>query len=840
MRYIFLPLFFLISATGLAQVIEEVGPTYNNVLQSHYQSLENERAKKFPLPAISNQSVVINDNQICIVSGEVNTNCLDTDILPPSATTTCVNCADAEFGTVALQADTCLVYTSDTGVEYGREEIKLLRCFSSGTCDTLRFDYVVTRPLTYTTEPLTIVEAEEELFIDADTSNLPVQFSHLISLECNDPLLSHLILRKSEIFYTAKRFAGFDTICITINDRTCIADTVVYPFQIQQDTLDLPFMDDFSYAGPYPAGTHWLDKHTFVNNGFSDREPSVGVATFDGVDEKGSPYFGGQGSSDVLTSIYMDSRPDDPSNQVYITFWVQPKGRGIRPDGPDSLILELKQPDGVWRRWDSYGGIENFVPIDSVPDFQFKALVIPPSFQYDGFQFRFRNLSGNTGLVELWNLDYVIVEERASFPVGISDDLAFTTTPGSMLKRYTSMPWKHFKANVGGEIGTVFDVSIRNLFTQTNQLSGNGRITLREETTGISGLIPGQFITLLEPPPSFPPSQEYIDIRNLTQTNDYISNFQNQFPDTGDYRFITEYSFVSGIVQNSQPGFEAILRNDTVEQSTIFGNYFAYDDGISESHLVVKKAGAEIALEFQLNVPDSLRGIAVNFPHFYSNASDQLFNFRIWVDTIDNSPEHEIIFQNPFYANEIFDTLHGFTTYVLRDDLGVDPEPIALPAGKVYIGIQQASNDLEGLSIGFDKNNPEAKEFTYINIGEGWENLAEVAPTQFNGAVMIRPIFGSDTPVSTPNNIDEIPEELTGITIYPNPASNWLTVELPLFNQYDDYQLSIFNQMGQLVVEQVLNRQINISNLQQGMYVIKITESATGRSQVFKQIVTKF
>ena len=37
------------------------------------------------------------------------------------------------------------------------------------------------------------------------------------------------------------------------------------------DSIDLPFIDDFSYAGPYPDPNLWLDNRVFINNsmGFS-------------------------------------------------------------------------------------------------------------------------------------------------------------------------------------------------------------------------------------------------------------------------------------------------------------------------------------------------------------------------------------------------------------------------------------------------------------------------------------------------------------------------------------------------------------------------------------------
>src|SRR5690349_317883 len=39
-------------------------------------------------------------------------------------------------------------------------------------------------------------------------------------------------------------------------------------------------LDDFSYAGPYPDSSIWLDKYVFVNRNYAYSPPTIGVATF--------------------------------------------------------------------------------------------------------------------------------------------------------------------------------------------------------------------------------------------------------------------------------------------------------------------------------------------------------------------------------------------------------------------------------------------------------------------------------------------------------------------------------------------------------------------------------
>ena len=75
--------------------------------------------------------------------------------------------------------------------------------------------------------------------------------------------------------------------------------------QVVPDTLTLPFLDDFSQDGIYPSTERWLDKEVFINSDLARNMPTVGVATFDGLNEYGNPYSPGStisGWADTLTS----------------------------------------------------------------------------------------------------------------------------------------------------------------------------------------------------------------------------------------------------------------------------------------------------------------------------------------------------------------------------------------------------------------------------------------------------------------------------------------------------------------------------------------------------------
>ncbi|MBK7342400.1 MAG: hypothetical protein IPJ06_04350 [Saprospiraceae bacterium] len=228
---------------------------------------------------------------------------------------------------------------------------------------------------------------------------------------------------------------------------TCVVDQVIHPFRIVGDTLGIPFFDDFSYPGPWPDPTKWLDDKAFVNDRMAYQPISIGVATLDGVDERGKPYPVDSTYRDYLTSAYFDLSGYSEADNILFSFWAQPKGLGFRPETKDSLIVEFKDIHGVWQVAEQITGYLAFVPSDSLAPFVYRAYGIGDAeYLYDGFQFRFRNRSDLTGALDLWHIDYVRLGKNLTKE---NIDIAFTTRPNTLLTKYSAMPWRHFLNDPG-------------------------------------------------------------------------------------------------------------------------------------------------------------------------------------------------------------------------------------------------------------------------------------------------------------------------------------------------------------------------------------------------------
>lgn len=75
------------------------------------------------------------------------------------------------------------------------------------------------------------------------------------------------------------------------------------------DTLSLPFFDDFSKDAAYPDVSNWLDNQVFINQSFGDNPPSIGVATFDALNSAGELH-----SNAGITTFLSDSLTSKPIN----------------------------------------------------------------------------------------------------------------------------------------------------------------------------------------------------------------------------------------------------------------------------------------------------------------------------------------------------------------------------------------------------------------------------------------------------------------------------------------------------------------------------------------------
>ncbi|MGY8988052.1 MAG: T9SS type A sorting domain-containing protein [Flavobacteriales bacterium] len=567
---------------------------------------------------------------------------------------------------------------------------------------------------------------------------------------------------------------------------------------INKSALSIPFIDDFSSTSTIPDSVLWEDNSVFVNRNYGVNPITIGVATFDGLNENGRAYNMTSTVTDSDTADFLTSQKIDlfGVDTAYIMFFFQPQGLGNDPQIADSLILEFSHGldtagNIVWDKiWDKEGStLQEFE--------QFIYVFTENYYLTSDFQFRFRNLASVTGNFDHWNIDYVKLDEyQSTLNLSTLNDIAFVRNTPQILKRYREIPWVHFVNDVSQEMNDSLDVMLRNN-TNTYEpvdyrydVYKNGNLVYHYPVLGGNNSTRNDTV---------PP---YLVSGNWTY-NPPIMLEDQMFPVSSS----DSVEFIFRNLIKTEPS--DYKNNDTVFHTQKFYSHFAYDDGSAESAYGINVQGAKLAYEFKLNRPDTLRMIQMKFVEMHEDLTDNKFALTIWGNN-NGQPGQEV------YKDTVeieYKDRGKFTNYYLKNGVGL--------IGTFFVGWEQITNDI--LNLGLDKNSV-ANQYMMYNIGGGWVN------SQFPGAWMIRPVVNYDKPlVNSLTNHQEIK-----CKIYPNPFSDITSV---YFSEPKKRIISVFDIMGRNVRTMISSeRKVDIykENLKNGMYFIQISD---GKTQITKKLI---
>lgn len=560
------------------------------------------------------------------------------------------------------------------------------------------------------------------------------------------------------------------------------------------DTLELPFIEDFSSMWIKPDPAKWLNNSVFINTDYPVKPPSWGVATFDGLNRDGFPYRAtiSHGSADTLTSLPINL-DFPPSDSIYLSFYYQPKGLGNYPEYVDTFQLEFKNPnDSVWTyAWS--------VPGEDFPqtNIDFKRAMIPikdTAFLKNGFQFRFRNYAQLNGSWDHWHLDYVRLDRLRNRNDTAYQDVAYMYRGGSLLKEYTSVPLSHFLLNADDNMGIEYNLSLTNNATgSTNKLyKYYFENDLGEIRDSINAAPQGPIIY----------RQEFT----------FSSVIKYTFEDQGNDCAIFQLKHF--LLDNS----DNIVTNDTAYYEQVLCNYYSLDDGTAEERIGIEnQGGGFVAQRFETLKSDSLKAV-----QFYFNKVDSVsqgpFFLMIW-SAGSNVPGQNIYSQGLLYPE--YDGVNKFYTYVLD-------EPQLLNAGTYYFGWAQTGNF--NLNLGFDRNLNNNDRIFYNQTG-AWNNY-----TAQTGTLMIRPMFGTSETLYTAIEKTE-KSQANEALIYPNPADQYFTFN----NTQTEYtSVEYYDLTGKLILKNDLNKGVNIlytSNLNSGIYMLKFNNVKLNKQEIKRLLI---
>lgn len=595
-----------------------------------------------------------------------------------------------------------------------------------------------------------------------------------------------------------------------------ITDTQIKK-QNTTSSLLLPFKEDFSYASTslYPTSALWLDSNVFVNTGYPIAPPSIGVATFEGLNKFGYPYnpnllnLTQSLPADTLTSkpinlfVTATSQTLQLSDSVALSFYYQARGNGESPEANDSLLLDFYMPaSNTWSNnvWFSRGNTNS-----NTNDTVFKrgfVWIKDNAFLKDGFQFRFRNTATTAGDFDHWHLDYIYLDKgRSEKGDTVYNDLTFVNTPTPFLKNYSTMPFQQYNAN---EMAQKISVRIRNsssnfinhsyqfkLFNSTNQqlhFYDGGPINLCpfmrsnfSACTGTTGY--SRF------PAHANPAINYT-IANLSDSADFT------------------IKHAIGLIGSSN---DFIRENDTLIQTQKFRNYYALDDGRAEAGYFVNAINGKMAMKFVVNKTDTLQALRIYFDPVGNvplASTSYSFIITLWSDG-GNGPG-AIIFREPSQFPKYVKTT-GYKEepeYPLTASLGLR----TLGAGTYYIGFEQKV--ATGITVGFDRN-INHNNMLYYDLGNGW------AQSSIAGSIMLHPVFGKK--VLAPVSIKNSEPNASLFHVYPNPSHEVLNITT---DQFQEYEVLLCDGLGRIVLNtRFFNNQksIDCKAFQNGLYFLSIT-----------------
>ena len=559
------------------------------------------------------------------------------------------------------------------------------------------------------------------------------------------------------------------------------------------DTLSLPFLDDFSTFRVYPDPAFWSDRDVFVNQTLGVSPPTIGVATLDAINEKGSLYPDAEPFpfiADHLTSkpLYLNY---SPASNIFFSFYYQPQGLGDFPNQDDSLCLDFYAP--LQQTWHTVWNIpgDSLAPDTITP---FRMVILPvqdTAFLHAGFRFRFRNYAsisynssdpGRVGNCDQWNIDYVYLDRDRFKDDTVMHDVAITSPLKSVLKTYEAMPWRHFRETYLTEMGSFLPVTYRNNDTIVRNVTRQFEIT---------DLFTGQ--------QSHAYTGGAVNIGPLTTetyTSPLIYTFNSPAPDSVVFR-VRSYL----ITDNYDPKI-----NDTVTYYQVFRDYFAYDDGSAEAGYGLSGNGmdrAAVAIRFHAYKPDTLQAIRIYFNESWKDANSTTFNLMVWAADGDNPGEniYQKISQSPVFR----DSLNCFTTYFFDS-------AVVIPEGDFYVGWQQNSSVF--LNVGFDRNrNNQDKNQIYVS--------GQWLPSTIPGSIMIRPVTGHNLLASVPSHEPDNKDW----TVYPQPAKDHLYIK---YNnrEIQNPEYILLDMTGRILYRHKgFTRTVNISGLHNGFYLLVVRQN---------------
>ncbi len=607
--------------------------------------------------------------------------------------------------------------------------------------------------------------------------------------------------------------------------------------------IGLPFFDDFTYAPPRPIATLWEEGGTATTAyGIANHPPTFGTLVLDATDAQGRVYqptppdkvLKPAFEADRITSRVIDlTHPINapalyqPSDSLYLSFWVQAGGRALAPTPRDSLVLEFyskaheKFRTVLRLSYDALRGalIQDYSHLKGWParitatsdtaDRHFFRIYVPirdREYISPDFQFRLRNRAtlsidpnspAKTANASMWLVDRVYIWAKRSCVDPYSPDAALVELPEPSLPLYTQVPAEAFPDLLAQRNTALYDSVVMRYcnFDSRSKTMGLRFYIINAKTNSILWSSSG--------------------IHSVSQGEH--KRFSRRYK--GD----EVYAGLSGEIhlryQNQLDAHDPTVfaPNNNSYRDFLAEESYAYDLGHSALGYGIVGNGAnraKVALRFAPLRPTTVRSVSIFFNHIAQPDKRPSFYLCLWAER-DGKPGVLIAKQKvePPRTSEGLGQFHEFPL----------DEPLLLEK-PFYVGWQQTADDL--LNIGFDPTSGLSPQVYYTTSGS-W------SPSVYQGALMVRIRCGG-----LDGKRPDIPDPVVSASaaschLQPNPASSHLTVRTDAQGVANIYSLS-----GRMLMRGLpLNIPFSISGLRPGVYLLRVIPETGQAMRALKLVV---
>ena len=649
------------------------------------------------------------------------------------------------------------------------------------------------------------------------------------------------------------------------------------------DTISLPFFDDFSKNIVYPDASLWLDNDVFINQSYGDNPPSLGVASFDAIDDEGKLHT--NASSNSFISDYLTSKP------INLYDYIIKNPISIST----ALLFYYETATGIYRPADSL-----YYKIIGIP---YNCVLVPNTYNVDmRIWYKDGILKEVSDSLYTYNTTTMLYEHIDKYltlkyspadslylsfyyqPQGLAGNPPETSDSLVLEFRIPDGTWKHIWS-VNGNANKDFK-QILIPFRDTLFLYKGFQFRFKNYAS-ISSPIYGSFAGNADVW-----NLDYLNLNLNRSQNDTISN-DVAFVENS-YSFLDDYSSVPWTHYKATPGFQEdtlrfYYRNLSDTLKTVARHYkivnkttgttilnlplgSELDPAFSDFYFkqpdtskYFPSTTGEIA-NFEIKISLSSSSIEINKPYVWNDTLVYYQKFANYYAYDDGTPEMGIGLagngtQNGKFAFEFYtlipDTLRGIYMFFNRTLNNTNQKYFYLtvwssvngkPGTLIYKQKESIRPEFQGLNefhfysldtsiiitnkffIGWIQTDDELLDIGYdlnldasskvfYNTDGYWLNFPS------NGTPMMRPVF-SQQPF---DNIDEHFSKLD-IKIYPNPASEIINIEAP-----NDFHFQLFNITGSCILEKCNDKNyMDVSDISPGLYFIK---GSNGTSVFTRKII---